>query len=217
MSMFFAPKVIETPALLGKTIHEAIRITSYKNLSLRLLDEKEDPDLPVGTIISQNPISNCPIKAHQSIMVVVSKKTDRKAPQLVGKSTEQIQEDLKKLSLTSKIYYVPGPQPQGLCVAQDPAPGSNLTDTTITLYMCKGKTGPYLFPNLRNKNLQITRTFLSSAPVNLEIIHSNATQEPHDCDSCVVTDQHPRAGSIVTLDTQKPIHVQLMVSPATQA
>ena len=217
MSALYQPKIIEAPVLIGKTIQEAMRIAAQKNMSIRLLDEKEDPDLPIGTIISQNRVPNCPIKAHQSIVVVVSKKTDRKTPNFIGKTFDLITQELKKLDLNCKHYEIAGSQPKGICMAQDPAPGIIMTDSTMTIYICKGQTEPPLFPDLRNKSVDSVKNFLAAVPVNLEIIHTQGLPENHICTVCIVVEQRPRAGSLVTLDPLKPIQVQLRVAPAQVA
>lgn len=213
MSTLYRPKIIETPLLIGKTIQEAMRITSQKNLSIKLFDEKEDPELPAGTIISQTPAANCPIKANQSMNVVVSKKTGRKAPCLVGKNLDIIQQEMKSQGLTCTYYEIAGKQPTQLCIAQDPAPGALMSDRAIAVYICKGAQEPYLFPNFGNKHVDVVRNFLANYPVTLEIIHSQEVLEEHNCSTCVVLEQRPRAGSMVVLDPQKPVHVQLRVAP----
>jgi beta-lactam-binding protein with PASTA domain len=74
MSVVYKTKTLQTPALVGKTVQEALRITANNALSIRLVKEQEDPELPAGTIISQNPLPNTHIKSHQAIQCVISKK-----------------------------------------------------------------------------------------------------------------------------------------------
>lgn len=216
MSILYQPKTVETPVLIGKTIQEAMRITAPKNLSIRLLDEKEDSELPAGTIISQNPVACCPIKANQSIIVVVSKKTVRKTPNLIGKQLDNITQDLKNTDFQCRYYEVAGTQPSGTCIAQDPSPGAIATDSVVTIYLCNGQTEPYLFPDFRNKSVQTVQNFLTGTPATIDILHTHEQPDDHTCSACIVIEQRPRAGSIITLDPKRPMHVQLRVAPVDQ-
>jgi beta-lactam-binding protein with PASTA domain len=78
MSFIYQPKTAKTPSLIGKSVQQALNLAATQGLSLRLIAEKEETDIPAGTIISQNPLPNTHIKAHQAIACIVSKKTEQK-------------------------------------------------------------------------------------------------------------------------------------------
>ena len=66
--------IIKTPALIGKTLDQAILILSQANLNLRIVGQKEEAQLPEGTIISQTPAPGSSIKEHQALYVTIAKK-----------------------------------------------------------------------------------------------------------------------------------------------
>ena len=43
---FFHVNTIPTPSVVGRSLHDAFTILSNHNLNIRLLTQKEDPDLP---------------------------------------------------------------------------------------------------------------------------------------------------------------------------
>ena len=213
MSMLYQSKTTQTPALVGKTIQEALRMAARQGLSIRLINEQEEPELPAGTIISQNPLPNTHTKTHQAIHCVVSKKTEHQAPQLTGKNIEEIKAELESLGISFKIHPIASSAPQDLCIAQDPAPGITMSTKTMTLYISQGNVQQFLFPDLRQKNIDEVQIFLASAPVTIHVSHALEQPEGHSCSQCIVSDQRPRPGTIVHLDKQKPIQVQLIATP----
>ena len=213
MGMLFKSKTTQTPALVGKTIHEALRITANKGLSIRLVHEQEDLELPSGTVISQNPLPNTHIKTHQAIHCIVSKKTDHRAPELIGKNVEDMRAELESQGINLNIHQVASSHPQGLCIAQDPAPGIPMTNRLMTIYVSQGNTQQFIFPDLRQTSVDEIQSFLASVPVVVQISHACEQPEGHSCDQCIVSEQRPRPGIIVYLDKQKPIHVQLIATP----
>lgn len=217
MSMLYQAKTTQTPALVGKTIQEALRITAGKGLSVRLLNEQEDPELPAGTIISQNPLPNTHIKTHQAIYCVVSKQTELRAPKFIGKNLDDCRHELEERGIHCKIYPIASSAPQELCIAQDPAPDTPMSTGTMTLYVSQGNAQQFIFPDLRQKSIEEVQTFLASAPVVVHISHVVEQPEGHSCSQCIVSDQRPRPGTIIHLDKQKPIQVQLIATPVIDA
>lgn len=211
MGFLFKPKVVETPSIIGKNIQEAMRIVSKQGLSIKLIEEREDPEIPAGIVISQIPHAQSRIKVHQPISCIVSKKTGKVAPICIGKRLDEIDENCKKLGITFKHYPVSSSQPEGICIAQDPAPSTMLSDPSLILYISAGNHEPYLFPNLVQQPVKDVINFLKSVNAELELIHVHEQPEGHQCKDCIVAKQDPRAGTPVYLDPQKPIHVQIHV------
>ena len=56
-----------TPSLVGQGINKAAEILSQKNLNIRIIGHKDEPELPEGTIVSQTPSAGTAIKEHQAI------------------------------------------------------------------------------------------------------------------------------------------------------
>ncbi|HML19393.1 MAG TPA: PASTA domain-containing protein, partial [Candidatus Dependentiae bacterium] len=105
MSFIYQPRAAKTPALVGKSVQQALNLAATQGLSLRLIAEREEPDIPTGTILSQNPLPNTHIKAHQAIACIVSKKTEQKIPNLIGKSENDIARELTSLKFDYTLHH----------------------------------------------------------------------------------------------------------------
>lgn len=203
---------IDAPSIVGKNIIEAFHILSDHNLSPRLLAEKEDPDLPAGTILSQTPQAGSKIKSQQSVLCVISKKPDTvKAPHLVGKSLRHISVALDKQGVRNKIYYVHSTHPKNMCVGQYPAPEELLPNKKIITYLSSGNAKPVILPNFKHKPLNQITEFLEQYNITADITHYGSTTGQKLRGESIIIDQRPLAGSIITFNDDSPIHVQLQV------
>jgi beta-lactam-binding protein with PASTA domain len=213
MSFIYQPRSAKTPTIIGKSVQQALNLAASQGLSLRLLAEREEPDIPAGTILSQNPLPNTHIKAHQSIACVVSKKTEQQVPNLIGKSENDIINELASLKIDYTFHRVASQTPAGICIAQNPRAGSSLNSKKIVLYLSQGSAYHYIFPDFRQKDIDEVKNFLASKPVTIQISHLLEQPEDHTCSQCIVSDQRPRPGTVVQLNEQKPINVQLIATP----
>ncbi len=201
-----------TPSVVGKHIHEAFAILSAHNLNARLLEEKEDPYLPAGTVISQTPQAGQKIKPYQSLFMLLSKKPSLiNAPHCLDKTDSDITSLLKKNSIRAKIYRLPSIYPKGLCFAQIPLPQTPIDDAMLTLYISDGNRKPIIWPDFTQLCVTEVTNFLQTHAIEATIIHERPCTSQHTCISCIVTDQRPLAGSLIILDPQKPCVVQLQV------
>lgn len=201
---------LETPTLVGLTMPEALGTLSNLNLNVRLLTTKEDDMLPEGTIISQNPTPAQKIKQNQSVHVVVSKKPIKlKAPLCINKPIKILESELATQKIRVKIFELHSAYPQGLCFAQYPETGNLLQENKIILYASSSLNKPIIMPNLKMKPIKDVLEFLSTYSVSVDIKHYPNIEENHQCQTCIVTDQRPLAGSLLTLDAQRPVHIQL--------
>src|SRR5579872_3214934 len=100
----YAPTVIKTPAIVGKSLQDAITLLSDHNLNARVLAEKEDTDLQPGTIISQSPSSGSLIKANQPVFIVLATQGKHAIPALTTKNKQDIEETLKRSGLRYKLH-----------------------------------------------------------------------------------------------------------------
>lgn len=202
---------IEVPALVGKSLYEAIALLSKNNLTFRLLTEKDDPDLPEGTIISQVPQARTKVKQNHAVFFVLSKKPPKPTtPNFMNKSYEEIECILQQQNLRSKNYYIPSTYPKGLCIAQLPHPHEQLEGGKITLYISDGNTRPMLFPDFKQKKLGDVLLLLKSYNIEPLITHCQP-YPPHNCDTCTIVDQRPLPGSFITTQNAQSTHVQLQV------
>ena len=209
---FYGINEITTPTIVGKRLPQAFAILSQHNLNPRLLAQKEEPDLPEGTILSQTPAAGSAIKPNQSIFCVISKKPKKvTCPHLIGSKLPTIEQRLKEKNIRNKIYYLPSPYPTGNCITQLPSPNEPLQDNKLITYISAGNSKSVIFPYLKGKPAQNVQAFLEDRGIVVTLIHSQDKGRQHTCKNCIVLDQRPLAGSIIELSIENPLQVQLQV------
>lgn len=209
IQFFLTPQELYVPNLVGKNIIEATELLSEQNLNIRILARKEDTDHPAYTILSQTPQANEKVKPHQSIyLVITTQKAQNLAPSLVHKSIGLIRSELENLGIKPVIHYVPSHFPKEVCIAQSPQPGEVIEKNSISLYFPTEQKKPIIWPDLRGKQLGLAKELLETINVTPQII------APHHytiADTSIVLDQRPKSGTLLILDENKPVHVQLSI------
>lgn len=196
----YTPQKLAMPSLIGKNIHEVAKILSNNQLNLRILKEKVDTLLPEGTIISQIPAPHQKIKAHQLVFCVVSALPPiAKAPYLIGKNIQEIEQALNAEGIIHKQYAFESIYPENYCFAQLPPPGQKIKDNCVITYQSKGPSSLLLMPNFVGKKIKEIKSLLELHDIPVSLIHKNITGPAHTCDECYVTEQKPLAGSFFTL------------------
>lgn len=206
--IIYTPETI-TPYLVGRQLHSILPIMTQHNLNLRLIDEKEEIDLPEGIILSQTPAAGTAIRPNQSIFIVTSKKRCLlQTPQCVGLSINDIHPLLQSQDIQSRIYYVPHAYPAKYCFAQSPQHNELLETNKLILYVSSGNNKPIIWPNFIHLPLEDVIAFLDYYHIKPYIINdciSSSTAK------CTVVEQRPLAGTLLTLDETKPLSVQLRI------
>lgn len=205
---------LQTPSLVGKTVIEAFKTISESKLNLALLAEKEDADLPHGTILSQTPIAGSSVKPHQSIYCVITKQPDPHiVPELTHLPLASIEKILTKKGIKYKVYHQESLHPHHHCFAQYPQAGMPLSpEEPLTLYISNGMNRPLIWPSFAGQPVAEVHELLQGYGITPTIKHQPPLfSRSHQCTNCRVTDQRPLAGSLVTLHATKPIQVQLSV------
>lgn len=212
LSSIYYTKRLETPSLIGKSLKEAVALASAKNVNIRLIEEREDTELPEGTIIVQNPQPPLPIKPNQTLFCVASKKPIILIPDLLLKPHDIVVAELKERGIHSVCNFIESIYPKGSCFAQSPRPQAVLEIKLVNLYISADSQKLVLFPNLKHKPVNEVIEFFRLYNLTPSIIHY-PPRESHDCncDRCIIVDQRPLAGSIVALDQKRPLSVQLQV------
>jgi len=211
MSSIYQSKKIETPTLIGKPLHEAVTLASAHGLNLRMLEQREDAELPNDTIIQQNPSPQTISKSNQTIFCVISKKPIVKAPHLVSKQYETILNELRQSGIRAQTFFIDSSYPKNFCFAQSPNAQTTLKSKSMVLYVSSGEHKPVIFPDLKHKTVEDVIEFLKPYNITPVITHAPPL-ENHTCSSdCVITNQRPLPGSIVNIDSEKPLYVQLQV------
>ena len=208
MGQVFALKTLEVPRVVGLPIHEGIKELSAKKLNVRILAEKEDAELPVGTILRQTPSPSDRVKPHYSIFLVTSKKPPVvTAPDLCNKSLEMCEEILKNKKIKYSTFFVHSSLPANTCVCQSPSANEPLTTKKVTIYMSKPESSLYIFPSCINENLVDVVEFLKLHNISPTITYTEG-QPKHAMHFYSVIEQKPLPGTLV--DLSQPLQVQIL-------
>lgn len=206
----FSTNSIATPLLIGKNLNEAVKIISDHNLNIRILKEKEDRDLPEGTIISQIPMAHQTIRPNQIVFCVVSSKPPvTYAPYVIGKKTKEMTELFINKAIYHKSFPLPSHYPEGYCLTQIPAPHKPLTDKTMITYVSAGSCNIVIFPSLIGKKITEVQELLDPYGFNIQVFHSTSLAKNHQCTSCVIADQKPLPGSFIDLKKTLTLHINV--------
>jgi len=202
-----------TPHLVGKHVHTILPIITQHNLNIRLMDQKEEPDLPEGIILNQTPAAGTSIKQNQPLFIVTTKKPIAlRAPQCVGIPCDELDNQLRAHNIHARIYCLPHPYPEKMCFAQSPHHNDPLEKNKLTLYISSGNNKPIIWPNFTHQSLHEVIDFLDIYHIKPQIIN-DFDYLCYTNNQLIVIDQRPFAGTLLTLDEQKPLSVQLRVHP----
>lgn len=207
-SHIFHVSSVKTPALVGKTIQQALKLLSAHNLHPHLLAEKEEPDLPDGIILSQVPCPGSSIKMHQTVYCVISKKPDQQiTPSFIDTDSETIRNIANKHNLRIKTYLVPSSARADSCIAQYPCAQQPVHTQPITIYLAKSSKKPIICPNFMGKLLAQATEFLDFHHMTYHLIKSSP--EPfQDPLFQTIIDQRPLPGSLMSPDESISIYVK---------
>lgn len=204
-----------TPYLVGKQVHTILPLITQHNLNIRLIDEKEEADLPEGIILNQTPAAGTRIKQNQPLFIVTTKKpVTARAPQCMGKQSDELRSQLQEEGIQPRMYHVPHPYPENICFAQSPHQNEPLEKNKLTLYISSGNNKPVIWPDFTQLPLHEIIEFLDNYHIEPHIINDYPHMDYTNVEYIVI-DQRPFAGTLLTLDECKPLSVQLRVRPLT--
>ena len=207
---YFGKTRTTVPCLIGKQLNEAVCTLSDHMLVARIIAEKEDRNLPVGTIIQQKPEPQTSIRCHQTIMLTVSKLPDPlQMPLVVGKNLAEIMPQLLKMELQPQVYELEADEVlQGTCIAQWPSSQQEIKPgNKLILYCAKNIKKPYIVPSFIGKRLEDAKQVCEKHAIVCQVIHAAGT----DYTNRVVIAQRPLPGTLLMLDAAKKILFQFQV------
>ena len=211
ISFISSVPTLQAPALIGQSLDKAAVILSQKNLNLRIIGHKDEPDLVEGTIVSQTPSPGSAIKEHQALYLVIARKPmPLQIPDLHHKTAQEATKIIEGQSLHAKIAALPADYQSEHCIAQYPAPGMAASDQGVIIYTAQNQK-PVIMPNLKKKSVDEVLSFLQLNGCTADILHATPTQPAHQCNSCIVLDQRPLPGSLLIITPDKSLKVQLQV------
>lgn len=192
---------IEVPKVLGMKSDKAGKILEELDLKIELLDSVYRPDLPAGTIISQDPeptsISQVYVKSGRIIRVQVSKKFRLvEMPGLVDRSERYALGVLKNRGLKYRIQYVPTSEADGAVLKQlykgkEIKEGTRISvGETVTLVVGENNTeAPVNLEDLNGVTISDAKARLSSLIIQVGVCEG-CTNEA-DSSNAVIYSQSP--------------------------
>ena len=214
---FFHRAELPTPHVIGKPLHEAVQMLSNARLGLRLLAQREEPTLPEGTVLEQLPSPGQRTRPNQNVFVTIStKEPQQQTPDWWGKRVKEAVSDIEHKGLVSKIWWLEGPYPKGMCVAQIPTAQQPLAGKTVTILGSLGPSPLHIMPSFKGMTVPELEQLLQGKDVRVQYFHHMQELGPdHVCTACRVADQQPAAGALV--DLGKTLAVQLDLSLSAPA
>lgn len=213
ISYYVADTTVKVPHLIGRPLNTAVSLLSCQMLSARIIAEKEDDQVPPGTILQQKPEPYTLIRPAQPVMLVVSTIVKPlTTPQILGLNLDEQMPMIKEKGFHIQSYDVPSELPQGICIAQGPSAGTEIkAQETILVYRATPKKSLYVMPNLCGKSCQKVQEFCDTYGIDCQVIHSQETDIWHRCYTCKVQDQRPFAGTLLPLGQDKKMVIQIQV------
>lgn len=211
-SLFSVPS-IQIPSLVGLSSSRALVLLSNSKLMPHIVDIKEDESLDEGTIISQSPKAGQPAKQYQSIFLAISKKPAAlKAPAFIGKQIDAITVIAHDMGIKLSVYQVPSCYPMNTCIAQDPKENELLSSHIMTVYTSLGSPSLVIWPDCIGKTLGQVKDFFALHEISPDFFHIPQPRMHELSDNCIIVDQRPIAGSLLQLQSKKPLCVQMQVA-----
>lgn len=146
------------PSVSGRTVNDASTLLGEVGLTMKVEDAKRpDAKVPVGQIITQDPLAGVRTRRERSVKVWVSAGTRATTvPALLGESerSAQLRAQQQGIQLASIAEIRSIDYPTGTVVAQTPAPRQALpAGATLALLVNRGEHGAtYVMPDLIGVN-----------------------------------------------------------------
>lgn len=212
LNVVFSRSFLPTPAVVGLPLDIALSLISQRGLSARIVGHKEDLQVPALTILSQNPSPESSIRPGQTVFLVICAQEQLpKISSYTGLIEPALSKSLKEQRLRYHLYSVPSIYPQGSCIAQTPAPG---TQATAVKELIVYKAAPpaditFLMPQLQARPVEEVVTFLENQHIPFTLFHSFPVPEDHSCTDCKVITQKPLAGSYIQKKNFPTVQLQV--------
>lgn len=208
-AFIFGSSRVSVPAIVGVNAAQAVKMLSQAQLNMRFWGEKEDADLPNGTVVKQEPEPGTQLKQNRSVFVVISRRPGAKVMlSLQGMNLEQSQQTLTSAGVPYKVVFVPSVQPAGTVVAQNPPMGTSVR-TSALVYVALADDQTFVFPDFRGYSLAQVTDFLTLHNLQLSSVQALAPDQPCEA-SMRVVEQRPLSGTLVELS--KVPSIQLIIN-----
>lgn len=209
MSIVIQEKAFKVPLLLGHSVVYALNEATRQGFTLKLLAQKDAPDVAAGTVIIQKPQAGSFIKPKQAVLITVAAEPVRaEIPTLAGLKQEQWQPYTQDFKITE--HHLTHSLPLGMVIAQSPAAGERYDHESLTLYVAHGPETRRIVPNLCGYQVEQVQEFLEGYGITCTLFEEHYDPRRHaHFEPGMIIAQKPIAGSWI--DLKKPSLVQLVV------
>jgi eukaryotic-like serine/threonine-protein kinase len=199
-----ASKPVTVPNVVGLKEQPAVDLIKNAGFQPRV-ERSANPDVPKGTVMSQNPHAGARIQKGDEVVLLVSTGPPKTSvPDVVGMDYADAVQALDDANLNAKKHEIFSDKPAGQVVDQDPAAGRQVVEgTEVVLDVSKG-TKSVAVPNVVGLSEADARSTLEGAGFQV-----SSTSAPSDTTpSGNVSAQSPSAGT----DAPKGSTVSITVS-----
>jgi len=209
-------ETVETPAVLGLSLQNGLFALTAVQLHGYILGEREDGDLAPGTIVEQSPQAGTTVKAHQSVGLLVTKRqAEPCAPLYSGRQRAEIIAQSAQEGWRVREHWIEHSAPQGCCIAQYPLAGQPSSDRLIHVYFARGSNAIRVMPDFRGRSVKAVQEAISVFEGVVMVLHQEALlPASHSCETCVVIEQKPLAGTLIVMN--KGVRVHVLVADSEQ-
>jgi len=210
---------IEVPNLVGMKAANAQTNLEELDLKMELLDSVYRPDLPTGTIVSQDPLptkkSLVYVKSGRTIRVQISKRSRLvEMPSLIDKSDRFAQSVLTNRGLKYKVTYVPTSEADG-AVQRQLYQGKPIKEGTkipigSVIMLVVGRNdaaAPVELIDLTNLTISEARGRLQGMSLKLQIGSCDGCANEADSTSAIIYTQSPEFLEGTTINSGSTIMV----------
>lgn len=194
---------IEVPNIVGLKTNSAQSKLEALDLKIEVLDSVYNPELPAGTIVSQDPLptskSLVSVKPGRIIRVQVSKKTRLvEMPSLIDKSERMAESVLKNRGLKYRKTYVPTSESNGAVLKQlfkgrEIKEGTRVpVGSVITLVVGQNSTAePVTVIDLMGLTISDAKARLSGVSLQISVGACDGCTNAADSTNAVIYSQSP--------------------------
>lgn len=185
------------PSVVGMSLEDAKDFLKKNKLKLVVLSEESNAQMPVGTILIQNPEAGKVVKQGRRVKVIISKGGKKvEVPNLAGISLRQAELTLSQngLEVGDVNWVVSDNLPENVVVSSIPSPGSVVPQgISINLLVSQGKLyNVMMMPKLVGKNLEEAQKIADSLKLEIGQIKY---RHQRDLLPGIIINQTPESGT----------------------
>jgi len=191
-------EAVAVPSVVGLHLSDAIRQLSADRLNVRILAEKEDPDLREATILRQTPEQGRWVKPHQAIFLVITRKPLKPIAPVFEGTLSDAKAKAQQARIQLATYHFETTSPYEQVVAQSILPTREVDDNTMYVYVSDGPSSLRIFPRLEGRTAEDVVSFFSKYAIPVEVQGES---------TAAIIDQRPVAGTLI--DIRRPLTVRV--------